>query len=414
MSVFFTHNFLSNAHALQFQDSASVVWSFDPTTNQLSATVAVGTPGIADNAVTNAKLADMAQATIKGRASGAGTGDPADLTAAQVKTILAIAPADVNFAATSRVLGRITAGAGAGEELTGANIATIIGTALGANPSANVGLAAVNGTAGTYMRSDAAPALNQAIAPTWTGAHTFTPGAGVAITINAKAGSTGISLKAGGTTDIAMTFNGQAAGQTVCEYDINGTAKMYLGVAGAASQVIVGSAANDAVLRTQGGNILFSLDSGASIGCKLTSTAISFKGATAGALVDMTPDKGSFTATLTGGYVSNPTGTLNWVRMGNLVCLYSTGNIVGTSNATTQPSITGIPAAITPTAAVNHIYCGSLEDNSVTSKIGACVVQSSGVFPLYLQTGAGAITTTWTGANLKGITAGWCIVYPIA
>ena len=44
---------------------------------------------------------------------------------------------------------------------------------LGANPSASVGLAAVNGVATTYMRSDAAPALSVAIVPTWTGAHTF-------------------------------------------------------------------------------------------------------------------------------------------------------------------------------------------------------------------------------------------------
>ena len=43
---------------------------------------------ISDGTVTNAKLADMAQATIKGRASGAGTGDPVDLTAAQATAIL--------------------------------------------------------------------------------------------------------------------------------------------------------------------------------------------------------------------------------------------------------------------------------------------------------------------------------------
>ena len=36
----------------------------------------------------NSQLANMAQATVKGRASGAGTGVPADLTAAQIKTIL--------------------------------------------------------------------------------------------------------------------------------------------------------------------------------------------------------------------------------------------------------------------------------------------------------------------------------------
>lgn len=43
-----------------------------------------------------------------------------------------------------------------------------------ANPSATIGLSATNGVATTAMRSDAAPALSQAIAPTWTGAHVFT------------------------------------------------------------------------------------------------------------------------------------------------------------------------------------------------------------------------------------------------
>lgn len=42
-----------------------------------------------------------------------------------------------------------------------------------ANPSALVQLTAVNGSASTFMTSDSAPALNQAIAPTWSGVHTF-------------------------------------------------------------------------------------------------------------------------------------------------------------------------------------------------------------------------------------------------
>jgi hypothetical protein len=46
-------------------------------------------PAVADDAIDNTKLANMAQATLKGRASGAGTGDPTDLTASQVRTILA-------------------------------------------------------------------------------------------------------------------------------------------------------------------------------------------------------------------------------------------------------------------------------------------------------------------------------------
>ncbi len=46
------------------------------------------TTDISNDAVTNAKLANMVQATIKGRANAAGTGDPTDLTGAQVVTIL--------------------------------------------------------------------------------------------------------------------------------------------------------------------------------------------------------------------------------------------------------------------------------------------------------------------------------------
>jgi endosialidase-like protein len=41
------------------------------------------------------------------------------------------------------------------------------------NPTAQIGLTAINGSAATAMRSDAAPALNVGISPTWTGIHTF-------------------------------------------------------------------------------------------------------------------------------------------------------------------------------------------------------------------------------------------------
>jgi len=50
------------------------------------------------------------------------------------------------------------------------------GGATGANPTASVGLSAVNGSATTFLRSDGAPALSQSIAPTWTGLHTFNSG----------------------------------------------------------------------------------------------------------------------------------------------------------------------------------------------------------------------------------------------
>lgn len=43
-----------------------------------------------------------------------------------------------------------------------------------ANPTATIGLSAVNGVSTSGLRSDGAPALSQAIAPTWTGKHAFT------------------------------------------------------------------------------------------------------------------------------------------------------------------------------------------------------------------------------------------------
>lgn len=57
---------------------------------------------------------------------------------------------------------------------TTGTLATTSQLPTGANPSASVGLTAVNGSAGTFMRSDGAPALNVGISPTWSGTHTFT------------------------------------------------------------------------------------------------------------------------------------------------------------------------------------------------------------------------------------------------
>lgn len=56
-----------------------------------------------------------------------------------------------------------------------------------ANPTGTIGLTANNGTAATAMRSDATPALSQAIVPTWTGLHKFAAG----MTITGGSSATG-------------------------------------------------------------------------------------------------------------------------------------------------------------------------------------------------------------------------------
>lgn len=59
------------------------------------------TTTVADDSVTNAKLANMAQATIKGRQAAAGTGDPEDLTAAQARTAIGLGTAATENTGTS-------------------------------------------------------------------------------------------------------------------------------------------------------------------------------------------------------------------------------------------------------------------------------------------------------------------------
>lgn len=68
------------------------------------------------------------------------------------------------------------------------------------NPTATIGLTAVNGSAATSLRSDGAPALSQAIAPTWTSTHTFTPSSGNGIVVNGIAGTAGLLVNGGAAT----------------------------------------------------------------------------------------------------------------------------------------------------------------------------------------------------------------------
>jgi hypothetical protein len=122
-----------------------------------------------------------------------------------------------------------------------------------ANPTALVGLTAINGVATTAMRSDAAPALNQAIAPTWTGFHTWTPSpAGGAIQVNGNAGTGAYALNitgaaASGAQDLLLVgYAGVSNGLTV-KYD--GTQMQYGTLNG---QVNIGAATSGITLTVGG------------------------------------------------------------------------------------------------------------------------------------------------------------------
>jgi len=89
-------------------------------------------------------------------------------------------------------------------------VATVLGEGTPANPSALVGLTAINGVATTYMRSDASPALSQSIAPTWTGVHTFNAANTLfAGNINVKgAVSSADNTSPAGVTNTGVSING--------------------------------------------------------------------------------------------------------------------------------------------------------------------------------------------------------------
>lgn len=65
-----------------------------------------------------------------------------------------------------------------------------------ANPSATIGLSTINGSATTFLRSDGAPALSQAIAPTWSAQHIFSlVGSGTDYPTSLRSNLPGMSLR---------------------------------------------------------------------------------------------------------------------------------------------------------------------------------------------------------------------------
>lgn len=124
------------------------------------------------------------------------------------------------------------------------------GGGTGADPTATIGLSAVNGSASTFLRSDGAPALSQSIVPTWTGAHTFS---GNAVTITqAPAANTAVD-------GLFLTSSGTASnGNQIFGPDLIWTGQAWKSNAAATSQTdnikaglvtVQGAAASTAILR---------------------------------------------------------------------------------------------------------------------------------------------------------------------
>lgn len=95
---------------------------------------------------------------------------------------------------------------------------------VGANPSATIGLSVINGTAATFMRSDAAPPLSQSISPTWSGSHTFSN----IITVNGISGTTANPHDPGPVLGVQIGLGAAGVGNTLFEKDpVSGSAGVF-------------------------------------------------------------------------------------------------------------------------------------------------------------------------------------------
>lgn len=125
-------------------------------------------------------------------------------------------------------------------------VACSTGGASAANPTATIGLSVVNGSAGTYMRSDAAPPLSQAISPTWTGNHVHSPGSGVAIINNGVANQWTEEVLGAGTSGQSfglLVEAGSTAGDTSFDVLNAGGSSQYFRIYGDGG-IVTGSAAD--------------------------------------------------------------------------------------------------------------------------------------------------------------------------
>lgn len=136
-------------------------------------------------------LASISNNTVVGNISG-GSASPAALTQTQLTSLIDLATTGAS-GAMPQLDGNVA------HFLNGNGAFTTPAYPVGANPTSKIALAAANGTALTFMRSDASQALDVTIAPTWTGQHAFSASAGTAVTINGTANNN------------ALVINGNAA-----------------------------------------------------------------------------------------------------------------------------------------------------------------------------------------------------------
>lgn len=164
---------------------------------------------------------------------------------------------------------------------------------VAAAPTATSKLTATTGTAPTYMASDSAPAIDVSIAPTWTGAHTFTP----LVTIGPPASGRALQINVLDNTS-AVGFNSTTtANGYYCSFSRAGTAVGYIGCGPA---LFTGGAITDFGLCSNG-TLRFSTDAGSTTRMSITAAGnVTIIAPTSGVGLTLTGFAGSYTQVING------------------------------------------------------------------------------------------------------------------
>lgn len=266
-----------------------------------------------------------------------------------------------------------------------------------AAPTSLVGPTAHTGSSGISMASDSAPGINLTSTYPWTGPHTYTEGSTTtAITINSNGNGSipdfQITGSVNGGVVANMTNTSTGTGATADFNFSNGTHVAAIEMLG-----INNTEGEFMSLGTNSPGIRFGAAGGVATGFITYISGVAkmtLLGPNAAAQVDMTPDKGTFTAGITG-CTTSPTATAVWRRSGGIVVL-AIPLIFCTSNSNSL-TITGIPAAIEPATLQQQPTVVGVDN-------GATVVASAFVHTVVgsLQIAKVGGTTAWTTSGTKG------------
>lgn len=298
-------------------------------------------------------------------------------------------------------------------------------TNVAANPTGTVGLTAVNGSAVTYLRSDGAPALSQAISPTWSGQHTFT---NPILAGSGSASLPGIAFSADTDTGIyRITTNdmGFATGGTQrANFNASGVFAIYTPETAGPSTASIfldsnvpsigfreedGAANNkdwDFIVNVERFSLRACTDAGSCTNVfdidrtsntidtiNLQATSIQTNGFNA------TNVTGTYTCNVSG-LTSDPAPTCRYVRSGDIVTLFIP-TISGTSNTTTFSLSGAIPSSHRPSR-VQQFIIPNATDNGAATGTGdnSCDINTDGTVTFRRTSNANG----WTGSNTKGVT----------